>query len=56
MKNIFTWGLALAAILTFHAKPKLDAKLSVNDIVYMSGSDLKLKVKRRTKNEPRLAA
>ena len=42
---LYSGALALAAILTLSAcaKPKLDAKLSVNDIVYMSGSDLKLK-------------
>ena len=44
-KYLYSGALALAAILTLSAcaKPKLDAKLSVNDIVYMSGSDLKLK-------------
>ena len=44
-KYLYSGTLALAAILTLSAcaKPKLDAKLSVNDIVYMSGSDLKLK-------------
>ncbi|WP_410531756.1 DUF5105 domain-containing protein [Streptococcus salivarius] len=44
-KYLYFGALALAAILTLSAcaKPKLDAKLSVNDIVYMSGSDLKLK-------------
>ncbi|WP_418861685.1 DUF5105 domain-containing protein [Streptococcus sp.] len=44
-KYLYSGGLALAVILTLSAcaKPKLDAKLSVNDIVYMSGSDLKLK-------------
>ena len=44
-KYVYSGALALAAILTLSAcaKPKLDAKLSVNDIVYMSGSDLKLK-------------
>ena len=44
-KYFYSGALALAAILTLSAcaKPKLDAKLSVNDIVYMSGSDLKLK-------------
>lgn len=43
-KYLYSGALALAAILTLSAcaKPKLDAKLSVNDIVYMSGSDLKL--------------
>ena len=43
-KYLYSGGLALAVILTLSAcaKPKLDAKLSVNDIVYMSGSDLKL--------------
>ena len=44
-KYLYSGALALAAVLTLSAcaKPKLDAKLSVNDIVYMSGSDLKLK-------------
>lgn len=44
-KYLYSGALTLAAILTLSAcaKPKLDAKLSVNDIVYMSGSDLKLK-------------
>ena len=44
-KYLYSGALALVAILTLSAcaKPKLDAKLSVNDIVYMSGSDLKLK-------------
>lgn len=44
-KYLYSGALALAAILTLSAcaKPKLDAKLSVNDIIYMSGSDLKLK-------------
>ena len=44
-KYLYSGALALAAILTLSAcaKPKLDAKLSVNEIVYMSGSDLKLK-------------
>ena len=44
-KYLYSGAPALAAILTLSAcaKPKLDAKLSVNDIVYMSGSDLKLK-------------
>lgn len=44
-KYLYSGALALAAILTLSAcaKPKLDAKLSVNDIVYMSGSDLKLR-------------
>lgn len=44
-KYLYSGALALAAILTLSAcaKPKLDAKLSVSDIVYMSGSDLKLK-------------
>ena len=44
-KYLYSGALALAAILTLSAcaKPKLDAKLSVNDLVYMSGSDLKLK-------------
>ena len=44
-KYLYYGALALAAILTLSAcaKPKLDAKLSVNEIVYMSGSDLKLK-------------
>ena len=44
-KYLYSGAVALAAILTLSAcaKPKLDAKLSVNDIVYMSGSDLKLK-------------
>ena len=44
-KYLYSGALALAAILTLSAcaKPKLDAKLSVNDIVYMSGSALKLK-------------
>ena len=44
-KYLYSGALALAAILTLSAcaNPKLDAKLSVNDIVYMSGSDLKLK-------------
>ncbi len=44
-KYLYSGALALAAILTLSAcaKPKLDAKLSINDIVYMSGSDLKLK-------------
>ena len=44
-KYLYSGALALAVILTLSAcaKPKLDAKLSVNDIVYMSGSDLKLK-------------
>ena len=44
-KYLYSGALALAAILTLSAcaKPKLDAKLSVNDIVYLSGSDLKLK-------------
>ena len=44
-KYLYSGALALATILTLSAcaKPKLDAKLSVNDIVYMSGSDLKLK-------------
>ena len=44
-KYLYSGALALAAILTLSAcaKPKLDAKLSVNDIVYVSGSDLKLK-------------
>ena len=44
-KYLYSGALALAAILTLSAcaKPKLDAKLSVNDIAYMSGSDLKLK-------------
>lgn len=44
-KYLYSGALALAAILTLSAcaKPKIDAKLSVNDIVYMSGSDLKLK-------------
>lgn len=44
-KYLYSGALALAAILTLSAcaKPKLDAKLSVNDIVYISGSDLKLK-------------
>lgn len=44
-KYLYSGALALAAILTLSAcaKPKLDAKLSVNDIVYMSGSGLKLK-------------
>ena len=44
-KYLYSGALALAAILKLSAcaKPKLDAKLSVNDIVYMSGSDLKLK-------------
>ena len=44
-KYLYSGALAVAAILTLSAcaKPKLDAKLSVNDIVYMSGSDLKLK-------------
>ena len=44
-KYLYSGALALAAIFTLSAcaKPKLDAKLSVNDIVYMSGSDLKLK-------------
>lgn len=44
-KYLYSGAIALAAILTLSAcaKPKLDAKLSVNDIVYMSGSDLKLK-------------
>lgn len=44
-KYLYSGALALAAILTLSAcaKPKLDAKLSVDDIVYMSGSDLKLK-------------
>ena len=44
-KYLYSGALALAAILTLSAcaKPKLNAKLSVNDIVYMSGSDLKLK-------------
>ena len=44
-KYLYSGALALAAILTLSAcaKPKLDAKLSVNDIVYMSGRDLKLK-------------
>ena len=44
-KYLYSGALALAAILTLSAcaKPKLDVKLSVNDIVYMSGSDLKLK-------------
>lgn len=44
-KYLYSGALALAAILTLSAcaKPKLDAKLSVNDIVYMSGSDLKIK-------------
>ena len=44
-KYLYSGALALAAILTLSAcaKPKLDAKLSVNDIVYMSGSDPKLK-------------
>lgn len=37
-KYLYSGALALAAILTLSAcaKPKLDAKLSVNDIVYMS--------------------
>lgn len=44
-KYLYSGALALVAVLTLSAcaKPKLDAKLSVNDIVYMSGSDLKLK-------------
>lgn len=44
-KYLYSGALALVTILTLSAcaKPKLDAKLSVNDIVYMSGSDLKLK-------------
>ena len=44
-KYLYSGALALAAVLTLSAcaKPKLDAKLSVNDTVYMSGSDLKLK-------------
>ena len=44
-KYLYSGALALAAVLTLSAcaKPKLDAKRSVNDIVYMSGSDLKLK-------------
>lgn len=44
-KYLYSGALALAAILTLSAcaKPKLDAKISINDIVYMSGSDLKLK-------------
>ena len=44
-KYLYSGAFALAAVLTLSAcaKPKLDAKLSVNDIVYMSGSDLKLK-------------
>ena len=44
-KYLYSGAIALAAVLTLSAcaKPKLDAKLSVNDIVYMSGSDLKLK-------------
>ena len=44
-KYLYSGALALAAILTLSAcdKPILDAKLSVRDIVYMSGSDLKLK-------------
>ena len=44
-KYLYSGALAIAAVLTLSAcaKPKLDAKLSVNDIVYMSGSDLKLK-------------
>ena len=44
-KYLYSGALALVAVFTLSAcaKPKLDAKLSVNDIVYMSGSDLKLK-------------
>ena len=44
-KYLYSGALALVAAFTLSAcaKPKLDAKLSVNDIVYMSGSDLKLK-------------
>ena len=44
-KYLYSGALALAAVLTLSAcaKPKLEAKLTVNDIVYMSGSDLKLK-------------
>lgn len=44
-KYLYSGALALVATFTLSAcaKPKLDAKLSVNDIVYMSGSDLKLK-------------
>ena len=52
-KYLYSGALALAAILTLSAcaKPKLDAKLSVNDIVYMSGSDLKLKDDEITKGK-----
>ena len=44
-KYLYSGALALAAILALSAcaKPKLDAKLSVNDVVQMSGSNLKLK-------------
>ena len=44
-KYLYSGALALATILTLSAcaKPKLDAKLSVNDVVQMSGSNLKLK-------------
>ena len=44
-KYLYSGAVALVAAFTLSAcaKPKLDAKLSVNDIVYMSGSDLKLK-------------
>ena len=44
-KYLYSGALALVAVFTLSAcaKPNLDAKLSVNDIVYMSGSDLKLK-------------
>ena len=44
-KYLYSGAISLIAVFTLSAcaKPKLDAKLSVNDIIYMSRRALKLK-------------
>ena len=45
-KYLYSGAISLIAVFTLSAcaKPKLDVKLSVNDIIYMSRRALKLKM------------